>query len=84
MRGHTKGRLSSKAIHPAPLVLSDRATQVSRPQFSTALYGRLNNGWAMLGQRTECGRLHLGLIAPGVGVTKNSPFVNCDVSFGYN
>ena len=46
VRGHTKGRSSSLAIHPAPLVLPDRATQVSRPRFSTALYGRLNNGWA--------------------------------------
>ena len=26
------------------------------PQFSTALYGRLNNDWAVLGQRTEGGR----------------------------
>ena len=51
-----KGSLSSEAIRPPPLILPDRATQVSR---ATILYGfiwQVNNVWAMLRQRTKGGR----------------------------
>ena len=55
VRGHMKGHVTSVPMYPAPLVLLDPANQFCRPPFATSLYGRFNNGWAMLGKRTEGG-----------------------------